>query len=381
MSDARATLAEALDARDAEGVGRALGLCAKEGLPEGRAAWFELLALLGRATGALSTLETPHIERLHYSWEYALEQLLSDGRVGHWAFVENGNARWLAVGIGSDGPPLRRPHVPLERAEAEAAMAPVLAELACMARRSPFLPLKLCWSLVESPLAPFDAVVWAWLEDQSWFGGGSEADAFRTALAFAHLHREGRQRLGPGRIEAQVWPRMADAHPLVASQAGYFLGGMYDAGEERLQGKAPPLSAVLDRIATLPGHRRAVAGAFLNGLADCDDPFHMLATDGRCAAAGFDVREWILRVLDGSEEERYISGAQAFWFYIHEYFCTDVPFVVQLIKHGHHWIAWMCITELHPPAKGMDVALRALAAADPEGYGPAAQRILAEIEK
>ncbi len=261
-----------------------------------------------------------------------------------------------------------RPNVPLHRDAAEALLTPYLDWLDARRKRQPTAHLKLAWDAVTMPLPPFDGLFWEWLDRCG------EGDDMRLALALHDLRHRAQQRLSWSNFETRLVPLLGSENPLIVAHAAAFIGSLYDDTEDRLWGDgAWDGRRILDHIAGLPRHRRAAAGGFLNGIDAMDpDAFAELAR----IAPDLDIADWVMTVLEDRVEESFIPGCQMFWFYLHEHHDRDPAMVLRFIEAGHFDVAWMCITENHPPAEGMDLALEAMAQGrDPE-YAGVARRLL-----
>jgi len=296
-----------------------------------------------------------------------LMSIFTDEGVRHRDFVQSTLTRSLALGQsvpeGAPTAPVPVPHIPLSTEEAAELAQPYLARVAAQRSEDPNAHVIFAWSVKECPVRPFDGVVNAWLRGLDPEGHA----ALDRAFALATLAKERRQKLTWQNCVDQLLPQLSDPSVIVAACAARYLGTLYsDPSKGFVRSRPAPLEDVLDQIASLEPHRRAVAGGVLQGLApDFDGPFDVLKR--RVAESGYDIDDWVLRVLDGAPNEPSFSGAQAFWFYVHEAYCMAPDFILRMIEAGHHWEAMMCATEVHAPVEGIEPVLRRLAALpDPE---------------
>ena len=261
-----------------------------------------------------------------------------------------------------------RPNVPLHRDEAAALLAPYLDWLDGRRAAQPTVHLKPAWDAVSLPLPPFEGLFWEWLDR---IGEGKDV---RLALSLHDLRVRAQQRLSWAEFEARLIPLLASDNPLIVAHAAAFIGSLYDGEMERLRGGgAWDGRRILGHIAGLARHRRVAAGGFLNGIDAMDpDPFAELAR----IAPDLDLGEWVMTVLEDRVEEPYIPGCQMFWFYLHEQYDRDPDMCLRFVEAGHGDIAWMCITENHPPAEGMDRVLERMAEGDDADHAAAARRLL-----
>ncbi len=259
------------------------------------------------------------------------------------------------------------PNVPLHREDARILLAPYLAHWEALAEREPTAHLKFIWDVITSPLPPFDGLVWDWLDARG------EGEDVRLALSLDGLTERGRQRVGWSRFETHVLPLLARDSALVVGHGARFIGSLFGATDDRMQGQGAWSGArILLQIAGLPRHRRPAAGGFLNGINGLGtDPLTEVAR----IAPELDLTDWVMAVLADGEDEPYIPGSQMFWFYLHEHYDRDPAMVMRLIEAGHIDVAWMCITENNPPAEGMDEPLEMIAAG-PHGDFATSARVL-----
>lgn len=263
------------------------------------------------------------------------------------------------------------PHIPLHRDEAADLLAPYFAWLTTRRESDPFAHLMIAWNAVSQPLPPFEGLFWDWLDKIG------EGDDMRLALSLHDLRERAQQRLSWSDFEGRLLPLLASYSPLLVAHAAGFIGSLYTDVEERMRGRgAWGGPRILDYIAGLPRHRRVAAGAFLRGIDAMDpDPFAELSR----IAPGLNIADWVMMVLEDRVDEPYIPGSQAFWFYLHEHYDCDPDMVVRFVEAGHLYVAWMCITENHPPAPGMERALHLLAEGSDATYAEAARRLLNDM--
>ncbi|MGI3168961.1 hypothetical protein ACRARG_07400 [Pseudooceanicola sp. C21-150M6] len=319
------------------------------------------------------------LQRLTYQAEELLLGCFVDQGAEHRDFVQHSVTRDLAFGrTPAEGAPraaVPLAHIALDRAEATLLMAPFLAAMERALAETPYAHLKFCWSVMEAPLPPFFGVVQDWLAglDAKGRGQGSH-QALARAFALVSLAREGKQKLTWANCEAQLLPQLEDPHPLVAGAAGRYLGQLYNEPERNFVRSAPePMAWMLDHLRALPVNRRVVAGGFLDGLnVEFDGAFSRLRSD----APGYDIDGWVLDIFAEGEAEPYLPSAQSFWFYVHEEYAYDPPFVMRLIEAGHLWEAMMCATEAGLSVEGMRPVLERLAASPDEEIAGAARAAL-----
>ena len=121
------------------------------------------------------------------------------------SYVANTIYRSLALGReipeGAPKKPVPLVHVALDQAQAAALAAPYLAHLEQQMATAPYGHLKLCWEVMENPIAPFDRVFEDWLDhlDQQSIAGGHSRRALTQAFASYQMVEEGRQPLESGK--------------------------------------------------------------------------------------------------------------------------------------------------------------------------------------
>lgn len=266
------------------------------------------------------------------------------------------------------------PHVhrAITRARASELAAPFFASLEPALEEDPLSHISWCWRALEDCVLPFAWVLEGWLDDLDRRGlaGGRNREVLERARALHALSEAGQQKLRWPNCQRILLPQLHDPHVLIAAHAAKFLGTLYsDPAYFFPGGQDPaPLPEILRGIADLPMHRRAVAGAFLDGLQDAGSPFAALGDLDEA-----DIKDWVLKVFSDDGPEPYLPGVQAFWFYVHERFCADPDFIMRLIDAGHAWEAMMCATEIYDErVEGMKPVLERLAALDdPEVAAPA----------
>ena len=96
--------------------------------------------------------------------------------------------------------------------------------------------------------------------------------------------------------------------------------------------------------------------------------FTALTPDGRegrfDTPAEYGGEGWVSEIVAGAEPEPDRPAAQSFWFWVHEAYCANPPFIDRLIDAGHLWEAMMCATEIGDAVEGMAPVLARLAASD-----------------
>lgn len=318
---------------------------------------FRLMGVVDTVTIKAGNDDDRALSRIHWMCPALVEQSLFDGRSDARAFIERSvdHARVLhsddiAGRTVHYQPP---PHVPLSRSEVAALMQPYFDWLSRRSTQDPTAHLMVTWNAVSKPLPPFDGLFWEWMDQRG------EGEDLRLALSLCDLRERQQQRLSWSDFETRLVPLLSHPNVLVSAHAAAFIGSLYTDIEDRMFGKGSWGGArILGHIARLPNHRRAVAGAFLHGI-DAMDPDGFAEVEA--IAPKLDLTSWVIAVLADQGPDPVIPGVQMFWFSLHEKFCEDVAMVNRLIDEGHHWIAWMCITELDPPADGMEGPIRRLA--------------------
>jgi hypothetical protein len=313
----------------------------------------------------------------HLRWSAAdlIETSLHDVRQDSRVFIERSvdHARVLHPGEVAERTTHYQPfpHVPLHRAAAAALLRPWLAWLDARREAEPVAHLPLVWKAVTCPLPPFEGIIWDWLD------GRGEGEDMRLALSLHDLRERAQQRLSWAQFEARLIPLLSSENPLIVGHAAAFVGSLFNDDCERLRGDgACDGRRILAHIAGLPRHRRVAAGAFLNGIDAMDpDPFAELAR----IAPDLDLADWVMSVLEDRGTEPYIPGCQMFWFYLHEHYARDPGMCLRFVEAGHADIAWMCITENHPPAEGMDQVLARMAEGSDPDYAAAARKLLGTL--
>lgn len=283
--------------------------------------------------------------RIYWQCVGLIEATVTDEAARHRDFMQNSMDRFHAYGLyHGEHPPRPAPphvHVPLDEEAAHALAAPYFAMLEAKIAEQPYAHLQLAWNALRRPVPPFDAVFERWLADLDarGVGTGNSLPSLRTALALASLAREGRQRLHWDTVEAEVLPKLEDPHPMVAANAGAFMGMLMSHGAERIvRSTPPPLLPFLEYLTQIKGCRRAVAGGFVDSF----DGFTELQRE---AGKDFDLDAWVLAILAHPMDEPYVPGTQAFWFPVHEFYWRNVDFMHRLLDSGHDWVAYMCATE------------------------------------
>ncbi len=334
-----------------------------------------MLGLTGAARPVVA--DAGHQRSLDYALHNCLRTLFVDERADSRDFLQRGVDRTRALGpeLWSGGPeaPIPLPNIPLDPEEAATLIAAYLDHLEAQLDQDPLAHIHLCWDVLKCPAPPFDTVFTRWLEGVDLRRGTDDLTAIHRAMALSVLAQRGQQRMSWQNVETYLLPQLRDPHPLVAAAAAKFLGMLYDDPEEMINsGKPLPLSEMLEQIAALPKHRRAVAGGFVDGLIEGSLP-----DIGKLAALeGFDLDAWVMAVLSEKLHEPYLPSAQSFWFHVHEGYCFDPSFVSRMIDAGHLWEAMMTATEMHCRVEGMADVLERLVAMEEEGVSGPARRWL-----
>lgn len=348
-----------------------------------RAALLLAFDLVGRMLEASRTREPAAFGEVRLTMLAAVardlvERLVTDVGGDRREFVQNGINRALArVRLKERGidAPIPRPHRPLDHDEAAELLDPFFRSVEAEIEEDPYAHLPLVWKVLLHPVTPFDTLFAQWLErlDRDGIGTGDNLPSIRRAMALSALAENRKQRVNGETVKDALLPQLRDTHPMVAACAARYLGVVYsDPGFFVTRGTPPGLSEVLGVIASLPGLRRPVAGGFLMGYSDYADPFYQLKSDP--ALDGCDVDDWVLEVLADNAAEPYLPGTQAFWFQIHESYCTDIPFITRLIDAGHLDVALMTATEIGARVDGMrDVLERLATCGEPETEMQASQ--------
>ncbi|MEM8550959.1 MAG: hypothetical protein AAGF45_01155 [Pseudomonadota bacterium] len=251
----------------------------------------------------------------------------------------------------------------MDEAAVRMLLAPYLERYAERMGHHPAEALAFGYNSLLAGRPPADRVVEEWLRgcDARGVGLAGTADAIVDAIIILddglyHLPETWKPR-GP-----EMMRTACDSHPLRAAAAGRWLGAFY---REPARADVPPFEDMLRFLAQVRPHSRTVAGAFINGLDDCCMGFAALTQHFELPRA-FDVKGWCLNVLEGAPED-YNPAAQAFWFYLHEYFDFDAAFVAELYRAGHSFEALMCATEHRGRVDGMAAVLKRIARdPDPE---------------
>lgn len=317
-----------------------------------------------RILGLDETLDRAPVDRrLFYTATDLIETSFSDHLAQHRNFTnyevrrQRGLNRPAREGAPRDPVPLA--HAALTRAEAAELAAPYLRHLEKEIADHPTQHFALCWQVMQHPLPPWQGVFADWLDDidRRGLGLGRSNEALERALALRGLADDGRQKLSWKNCEETLLPQLQDPHPLIAINAARFLGSLMSDPETKFTGRsAPPLRQVLEHLRGLPIYRSRVAGGFVDGIYDHFGRY----LDAFRAIEGFDTEAWVLDILALEDEEPYLPGAQAFWFFLHEEYCADPGFVSRLIDAGHAWIAMMCATEIQGKVDGMQPVLSRL---------------------
>ncbi|PHS31847.1 MAG: hypothetical protein COA95_05000 [Methylophaga sp.] len=139
-----------------------------------------------------------------------------------------------------------------------------------------------------------------------------------------------------------------NSNPVLRGVAAKCIGFIYAdwLEDDEFQGeKYIPIINMLEMLYQKQREGKNVVGGFINGSC-ADGNLKELEEHQTLAAQNFNVKEWILKVVINSpEQEPYIPGTQAFWFYVHEYLDFDAPSVHKLIDGKRYWLAMMCATE------------------------------------
>ena len=344
----------------AEQIERLFGVC------------YRLLGVVGGAVLAPPEGRPRAVEHLRWSAADLIETSLHDVRRDSRVFIERSvdHARVLhpddLAARTTHYQPL--PHVPLHRDAAAALLRPWLAWLDARREAEPLAHLTLVWKAVTCPLPPFEGIIWDWLD------GRGEGEDMRLALSLYDLRERGEQRVRREQLERRLLPLLESPNPVVVAHAAAFIGSLFADVDERLSGPGAWGGAqIVAHVAGLARHRRVAAGGFLNGIDAMDpDPFAEIMR----IAPDLDLSAWVMSVLEDRTPEGYMPGCQAFWFYLHERYDRDPDMCLRFVEAGHVDIAWMCITENHPPAEGMDKVLARMAEGSDPDYAAAAQRLL-----
>lgn len=268
-------------------------------------------------------------------------------------------------GIYAEYPKMLR--IPWSENDATAQLRPYLAALENQLRQEPLAHLDLCSKVARCGHPVFRVVISDWLDHLEAAGIGMSGTADAIARAQAVL-RPDLSEAEARAMGAQMLDLLDHPHPMVAASAAKVLGLLTPKEGLELGPGLPLLDQLLIRLAAHPVWPRSLSGGFLdvpdmNGLAQ-------LAGNAALTAAGFDLKTWVLRVLDaqgGPLDDIHLPEGLTFWFHLHEYFCFDVAFIETMLKRGHAWIAMMCATEMREEVAGMRPVLMRLARhPDPE---------------
>lgn len=326
---------------------------------------YRVLGMAGDAPDFVTDAAHPNGQRqIEWTCSHMIEQTLFDTYLFNRASIENSAAhcrmflRPLHSGLMDHYRAV--PNVPLHTKDAAKLIAPYLASLEARMADHPYEHLKICWDVFTAPIAPFEGIFWDWINGLKARGlGNDEGRAMRQALSVHKIARKGRQCAGARDLTEALLPQLNDPHPLVVANMGVFLGGFFADIEDRFLGEGlMTMPEILNYLSGLKAHRRAAAGGFLFGMDSLDGgPLVDLRAHPEIVDTGFDIDDWVLDILSDGQDEPYMPGAQAFWFFLHEDYCTSPDMVIRMIDAGHYWVAWMCITEINPPDPVMTPAL------------------------
>lgn len=178
--------------------------------------------------------------------------------------------------------------------------------------------------------------------------------------------------------ERDLVPLLHDPHPMVVAGAAKALGSYYAEENFPDDPAAPDLAAILNRLAQLETFSAIACGAFVCGFdVDCSG-LYFLHDHDKLAGTNFSIDEWVLSAVAKDHYEPYLPNAQAFWFYIHEYYDYKPDMVMQLIDLNRSWLAMMCATEVHERVDGMNPVLERLSTDPDPMIAAAAQQHLSE---
>lgn len=138
-------------------------------------------------------------------------------------------------------------------------------------------------------------------------------------------------------------------NPVLRGVAAKCIGGAYEYWEyeddEFQAHKHIPITDMLEILYQKQVVGKNVVGGFIAGYC-ADRTLIDLEEHEVLVAQKFDVKAWVLKtIIDSPEEEPYIPGSQAFWFFVHEYLDYDPESVHTLIDGKRYWLAMMCATE------------------------------------
>ena len=286
-----------------------------------------------------------------------------------------------AIAAHYDYPPVVK--LPWSEEEAAAQLQPYFTYLERDLVAEPTSYLQLSWRVLDAGNSVSRRAFGQWIDTLS-DRGLAEPHALNNLGQALSLHRSLQAGFCAERADFEEWLAWF-RHPstVLRGVAARAVGDTFADGripEDGYSGFAAyglPEMLALVYSAQVDGQR--VAGGFVNGITD-GGGLRELARHPALVAADFDLHAWVMRtVLDSPEHEPYVPGAQAFWFYVHEYLDRDPESVMRLIDGGRYWVAHMCATE-SLDERGwvlMMPVLERLAAEAPAQLARAAREVLA----
>jgi hypothetical protein len=226
----------------------------------------------------------------------------------------------------------------------------------------------LCWRVMHDGYPVFREVFGDWMRRLEEKGIGQQGTVAAFADADTLLAKaEAGVALSWAACDRDVVALLSDPHPMVVAGAARYLGSLYVSNSFHDDPEAPDLIAILNRLSSLAQFRAIACGGFICGFdVDCSG-LRALASNGRIEEADFSIDDWVLDVVAGDDYEPYLPNAQALWFYIHEFYCSDPAMIMRFIDRDRIWLALMCATEVRDAVQGMKPVLeRLLAAPDAE---------------
>jgi hypothetical protein len=264
-------------------------------------------------------------------------------------------------------------NIPLDLTTARKQIRPFLQRYEEYVAREPSSHFKLCWDVTRDGYPVFQKIIAEWMSELE----ARNLGVAETAKAIAKANDLYEMADGPAEIswaecKSEILPLLDHPHAMVAAGAARYLGALMAQDCFRGYADAPNLVGWLERLRIHENHRAAVAGGFVCGFDTDSEGLHALTSDQSVSGAAFDIDQWTLDILEQEKQDTYLPNAQAFWFYVHEYYATDAAFADRLIWMDRAWIAMACATEMCERVTGMKPVLERLAKdSDPEIAEPA----------
>ena len=255
--------------------------------------------------------------------------------------------------------------IPWDLATARDRLAPLLDQWKSRLLDCPTAHFGVCWRVRQEGYPVFRQVIDEWMRalEAEGVGEPNTIAAFETADDLLKK-ANGDEPLSWAECERDVIPLLSDPHPMVVAGAAHYLGALYTYERFTEAPDAPDLIAMLTRLSALPRYSAIASGGFICGFdTDCSG-LYSLASDERVKEPGFDIHDWILKLVERDDYEPYLPNAQALWFYIHEFYDCDPEMVTKFLDRDRAWLALMCATEAPKKIDGMETVLKRLADGD-----------------